>query len=434
MLRGQQIAAMSFLNAWFYESREREACLKGYAGTGKTFLIGQWIESVQARNPNLRITVMAPTNKALDVLREKCEHVNVGFATIDSFLGNRIKKNDDGETEKSRGKGQENPDLIICDEASMIKADYHTDLRRRGVRTLYVGDPVQLPPINEELSTTFQVSQTFEMTEVIRYDGAIIKAATFMRECALTKRVFTLLDVMGFRDEARTLSIIKLDALYSWALSAYKKGMDARIIAFTNADVARHNAWMHASLFPDAPLFGVGERVLVNETFELPTQNPDSKESDMLYNGEILTVTSCERNPDLDCGVVTYAVGIRRKSTPLEVDGVAVEPDHTDYVLNVPLDESHALSVHKDLTNRIWTMRRSGMQESEVRKLLELRKPLNKLAPLRHSYANTVHKSQGSTYDIAFCDWSSIYRSSDRARMMYTSMTRPSKFLVLACK
>ncbi len=433
-LKGQQPQAAEFLLNWFFQTREQEACLMGYAGTGKTHMMGYFIEKLLEAKPSMRITVMAPTNKALDVLRTKCGHLKVGFCTIDSFLGNRIKRNDDGEMDKTRGKGQENPDLIICDEGSMVKKDYHVDVQRRRVRTLWVGDPAQLPPINEDLATVFTVPMTFQMTEVVRYDGAIIKAATFLRERIESKQTFILSDILAMRDESKQITKVDMSALYDWALTAYHKGLDGRIVAFTNADVNNHNSTMHRMLFPHADLFGVGERVLVNETFELPKTDPDSEETDMLYNGETLYVTSCERNPTLACGVQTYSVGLRRKVIPLEVDGVPAEADFADFTLDVAYDEGHATAVHKDLTNQIWTMRRAGQPESEVKKLLELRKPLNKLAPIRHSYANTVHKSQGSTYDISFVDWSSVYRSQDRARMLYVALTRASKFVVLAAK
>lgn len=437
-LKGDQPQAKVFLDGWYAAgSRRQVATLEGYAGTGKTAFVGIWLESLLEKNPKLRIIVMAPTNKALDVLRSKCGHLNVAFMTIDSFLGNKIKRNDDGETEKSRGKGQENPDLICCDEASMVKKEYDTDVRNRRVKTLYIGDPAQLPPINEDLSSTFKVDDKFTMKSIIRYDGAIIKVATFLRERIESGKMFLLGDLMDFRDAERALSFIKMEDLHPWALKAVQKGLDARIVAFTNVDVNRHNAVMHRALFPTDALFGVGERVVVNETFELPgtgRTDGEQEETEMLYNGQMLTVTHCERAED-QAGVVIYNVGVRVDSadiTPLEIDGVPVERP-CDYVLQVPLDEDHMKAVHKELTNQVWAARREN-NNAEVKRLIDLRKPLNRLAPLRHSYSCTVHKSQGSTYDIAFADWSSIYQCRDRARMMYVATTRPSKFLVLASK
>lgn len=442
MIKGQQAGALQFLNTWHADRHQSLALLKGYAGTGKTWLVGHWLENyVFAKRPNAIVYILAPTNKALDVLREKCGHLGekyrLGFMTVDAFLGNRIKKNDDGETVKSQGKGAENPDLIVCDEGSMIKKEYDTSLRRRGVKTLYLGDPAQLPPINEEISSVFYITNCFEMTEVVRYDGAIIKVATFLRERIESKSIFLLNDLMQFRDTERTLSFIKMDNLYDWAIKAVQKGLNARIVAFENMTVNAHNAAIHQALFPDAPLFGVGEKVVVNETFEIPTDQVDEKGDDvtiMLYNGEMLTVTSCDFDR-YESGVAIYKVGVTGRPVPqIQVDDEPVREMIPEYVLEVAGDADHAMRVHKDLTNQIWEGRRNGLPEMKIKELLKARAPLNKLAPLRHSYACTVHKSQGSTYDIAFCDWSSIYRSQDRARMMYVGTTRPSKFLVIASR
>lgn len=434
MIKGQQKEALQFLDGWV-EGPEQLAVLKGYAGTGKTWLMGHWLERVSDRHPNWKIYVMAPTNKALDVLRGKCKDLeNVAFMTVDSFLGNKIKRNDDGETVKSRTKGQEDPDLLICDEASMIKAEYDADLRRRKVKMLYVGDPAQLPPINETLSTAFAIPNQFLMTEVVRYEGAIIKVATMLRERIDSGEMFLLSDLRELRGEDRSLSFIKMYDLHDWALKAVRKGMDARIVAFTNADVNNHNAVMHRALFPGMPLFGVGERVVVNETFEVDLGIKDTKGqamTEMLCNGEMFTVTECELADPVE-GVVICNVGVTNQLPVIREDGSLDVSELTRmHTLQVCFDETAMQAKHRELTDLIWEGRREGKND-EVKRLVRLRAPLNKLAPLRHSYSCTVHKSQGSTYDIAFCDWSSIYKSKDRAKMMYVAATRPSKFLVMA--
>jgi exodeoxyribonuclease-5 len=422
----QQALAIEFLNDWI-DSKELVACLQGYAGTGKTWLMGYWIAQLLKKYKNWRIVVIAPTNKAVDVLRSKCGDLDVEFMTIARFLGKRIKKNDDGETIKSRGKGQETPDLIICDEGSMVDNESDVDLRSKRCRLLYVGDPAQLPPINEEISNAFKVERKFLLTEIVRYDGAIIKVATFLRERIENKEMFLLGDLRQFKEDDPALTFTKLHNLHDWALSALSKGLDTRIVAFTNMDVNNHNAVMHKALFPDAPFFGIGEKVIVNETFELPgtgKSREGQEEQEMLYNGEMLTVVSCQLAEPSE-GVVIYNVGVVR--------GDKSKAASAEYILPVAFDEQQAITVHKELTNKVWELRREN-RHAEVKAVIDKRRPLNLLAPLRHSYACTVHKSQGSTYDVAFCDWTSIYQSRDRARMMYVAATRPSKYLVLAAK
>jgi exodeoxyribonuclease-5 len=53
---------------------------------------------------------------------------------------------------------------------------------------------------------------------------------------------------------------------------------------------------------------------------------------------------------------------------------------------------------------------------------------------LRHAYAITAHRSQGSTYDTAFVDWQDILTNRSRGeafRCLYVACTRPKRALVL---
>jgi AAA domain/UvrD-like helicase C-terminal domain len=430
MIKRQQAGALAFLNEWL-AGKAPVACLQGYAGTGKTWLSGYWLAQIMDANPEWHIQVLAPTNKALDVLREKCSGLNqtlVSFATCDSFLGRSIKRNDDGDIVKSQGKGHDAEELTLCDEAGMVKAEYDSALRRRAKRLLYIGDPAQLPPINEEISTSFLNCPTFLMTEVVRFDGNIIRVATMLRERIESKAIFLLQDVRNVCEiDDKSVAFTSKDNLHDWALNAIGKGMDQRIVAYTNADVTMHNRIMHRVLYPNDALYGVGERIIVNETYDL-------NDDEMLYNGEMLTVISCDRAEDV-AGVVIYDVKFQRdsdKANILEINGIG-QPQRV-YELKVPFDEQHMIEVRNGLTAEIWKLRKEQGAFQEVQKLVQLRKPLNKLAPLRHAYACTCHKSQGSTYDVTFVDWPSVFRSQDRARMMYVAATRPSKFLVLAYK
>jgi hypothetical protein len=162
----------------------------------------------------------------------------------------------------------------------------------------------------------------------------------------------------------------------------------------------------------------------VNDAYALPkgaNADPDA-EPEMLTNGTVMVVRSCAIREPEPHGVVTYDVECEH-------------PDGRVLVLPVALHEQNAKSVHKMLTDQIWTLRRklnkTGEDRVKLRELLDTRKPLNLLAPLRHAYACTVHKSQGSTYDVAFIDFSDMYRSEDRSKLMYVAVTRTSNFLVI---
>jgi exodeoxyribonuclease-5 len=428
-MTNDQLAAFAFLKRFAArDKRERPVgCLEGYAGTGKTWLVAHWLGWLTSTYPSMKVLVAAPTNKAVDVLRAKvlaqCGQLpNVDFRTLDSFLGYRIKKDDDGNRERLKvGKASEY-DIVIVDEASMVKAAMDRELRALRVCLLYVGDPAQLQPVGEEQSPAFNCDDKARMTEICRQagDSPIIQLATYLRHRVDDNAVFLLDDVRGMASDNR-ITFVRRDKVLDWAETAMDKGMDARMLAFDNVTVNGNNAAMHARRYPDAPLFGVGEKALVNEAFEV---NDDI----MLCNGELLDVLACEESGIVAEDVLVYDVKVRHPERGLTVNGEHVN----DIVLKVAGDEGHAARRHRQLTDQLYEARREG-DLKRVDAILDLRRPLLKLAPLRHAYASTVHKSQGSTYDVAFIDWGSIYRSREmRARLMYVAATRPAKYLVVA--
>lgn len=135
-----------------------------------------------------------------------------------------------------------------------------------------------------------------------------------------------------------------------------------------------------------------------------------------------MQVLECELAPAEEHGVEVYNVR-------------CTHPDGRELVLPVARYEANAKAVHKMLTEKIWALRKTpnktDAMRAELQKLLVIRKPLNLLAPLRHAYACTVHKSQGSTYDVSMVDFGDMYRSDDRTKLMYVAVTRTKNFLVM---
>lgn len=423
-----QQKAREFLNNYFascQRNRTSFAALLGNAGTGKTWLLGDWLKGLLKERPNLNIIAGAPTNKAVDVLRSKMPDLPIGFRTLDSFLGYGIKRNDDREVVRhmrDNGAGT-GVDLVVMDEGSMIKKEYHTELGRRRVPVLYSGDPFQLEPVGEPLSEALGVDSITMRQPCRQAEGnPILDLAQYLRDRIEDKGLFTLQDVRRFATpEDRRITFVNQGKVREWALTALDKGMDARILAFTNVVVDEHNAAMHHMRFPDAPLFAPGELALVNEAF-------DYSDDIKLLNGELLRVSSCEYDGQ-EAGLDVYRVYAKRLANNMEVNG-ATSGD--DLELRVAGDAVAMLRTHRQLTDDIYAHRRAGDMAAAER-LFNIRRPLNKLAPLKHSYATTVHKSQGSTYDIAFVDFPDIYKSREmRARLMYVAATRPAKFLILS--
>lgn len=135
----------------FWKSKRSLMTLGGFAGTGKTTLIGHVMNTIQDETKRpLRIAYCAFTGKAAAVLRRKLEAVNVlsdedYCGTIHGLIYSPIRKGRFVEFVKVSSLDEY--DLIIADEASMIDKRIAEDMLSFGVPILAVGDHGQLPPV-----------------------------------------------------------------------------------------------------------------------------------------------------------------------------------------------------------------------------------------------------------------------------------------------
>lgn len=172
--QAQAVRAIADRDAW----RNGHAWLAGYAGSGKTSIAPFIVEEMRAQRP----LFVAPTNKAARVLGSKVgrEAISIHKAIYyppdeapDGALGWTI--NPDGPAARA--------DLIVCDEASMVGTTLGRDLMSFGVPVVAIGDPGQLPPVQDD--PFFCVGRPdFLLTEIHRQarDNPIIALSMHIRE------------------------------------------------------------------------------------------------------------------------------------------------------------------------------------------------------------------------------------------------------------
>lgn len=146
-LTTDQKIALYKLGNWYNLNKSQVFILSGYAGTGKSTLISHFTDLVKI-NPN-EFIYAAYTGKACNVLNSKgCNARTIHHLIYDP------RKDKDGNlyfVKKDPEKLQQYK-LIIVDEYSMIGHQVYQDLLSFGIRLILVGDPGQLPPVNDYLS------------------------------------------------------------------------------------------------------------------------------------------------------------------------------------------------------------------------------------------------------------------------------------------
>jgi ATP-dependent exoDNAse (exonuclease V) alpha subunit len=125
--------------------------ISGSAGSGKTTLIKSIIEQIEkVDGSGASIVLLAPTGKATERIREKTGRSSA--RTIHSLLAGNGWLNDDFTFKRKGGKQESDVTTVIIDEASMIDLGLFATLMRaikwnNVKRLILVGDPNQLPPI-----------------------------------------------------------------------------------------------------------------------------------------------------------------------------------------------------------------------------------------------------------------------------------------------
>ena len=347
------------------------ALLTGPAGTGKTFVLNQFIR--QARADGKYVSVTATTGLAATHLGGTTIHAWAGIGVYDSLPNNFVE-----HVSKGRREIIEKTDVLIIDEISMLH-DYRLDMvdevcrlvRKRvdepfgGIQVVLSGDFFQLPPVNRNGSREggFVVNARVwrELDPVILY----------LDEQFRQHEGDTLLDILT---AMRGNSLRRHHAEKLLERTEYEppEGMDLTELHTVNVDVDRINQAKLAEL--------AGDEVL----YQRHTTGSDNYVENLqrsVLAPEVLT---------LKMGALVMAVKndpSRRYANGSIGMVVDFEPA-TDYPV-VEFRNGKVVTMQPDS----WELRDGTKKRASISQI-----------PLRLAWAITVHKSQGMTLDSARID------------------------------
>ena len=172
----------------FVNSNKKYFRLSGYAGTGKSFTIAQFMQWLQKQKINF--VAGSPTNKAVkNLIKLASENeISIEAHTVAQLLGQQPELNETtGKEEFLTGDSKIGDyDLVILDEFSMISEanfkDIDYEVNHKNTKVIFVGDPAQLPPVGEKypIVAKFPMVEA-NLDEVVRYDGTIAHVAEQIR-------------------------------------------------------------------------------------------------------------------------------------------------------------------------------------------------------------------------------------------------------------
>ena len=443
----QNIGLQQLSNFIFNKATNELFVLKGYAGTGKTTIIGVIVKNLWKAQK--KAVLLAPTGRAAKVISNYSQ--NEAFTIHKKIYVPRSEKN--GKISFVLAPNKHKKTLFIVDEASMI-SDITNQAKLFGTgallddliqyvysgfqcKLLLIGDTAQLPPVKLDLSPALNESNLelnydkevirLELDEVVRQgeDSGILFNATYLRE-AISNSYFDSFEfnLEGYKD------IVRLNDGYEI--------MDAINDAYSNlgneetALIVRSNK--RANLYNEQ----IRSRILFNENeltagdFLMIVKNnyfwlKPTSEAGFIANGdiiEVLEVFSVKelygfRFAEVKIRMVDYPK-MRPFETVLMLDTITLETP------SLPYEESNKLyqEILKDFED----------EPSSYKRFLWVKKSkyLNSLQ-VKFSYAITCHKSQGGQWNTVFVEQPYLPNGIDRdyLRWLYTAVTRAKEKLYL---
>ncbi|MEZ4857162.1 MAG: AAA family ATPase [Gelidibacter sp.] len=443
----QNIVLEQLSNFVFETSPNSLYLLKGFAGTGKTSIIGTLVSNLWETKKSA--VLMAPTGRAAKVISN--------YSGKEAFtIHKKIyfpKKDKGGGVKFVMQPNKHRNTIFIVDEASMIpdnpsdskpfeNGSLLDDLMQyvysgHHCKLLLIGDKAQLPPVKSELSPALDSNQlhmhynknviSSELDEVVRqgHDSGILMNATRLRE-VLDGQFYDAFNfnLNNYKDIVRLIDGHEI-------MDAINDAYDAEGHEET-AIIVRSNK--RANLYNKQ----IRERILLNENelttgdFLMVVKNnyfwiKPTTEAGFIANGDIIQV--------LEIFNIQELYGFRFAEVKVQmVDYPKMRPFETVLLLDTIEAESPSLT-YED-SNKLYQEVQKDYEDepSNYRKFLKIKnnKHFNALQ-VKFSYAITCHKSQGGQWNTVFVEQPYLPNGIDKEylRWLYTAVTRAKNKLYL---
>ena len=419
--------------------------LNGYAGTGKTTLVGALVGAL--KDLGIKSVLLAPTGRAAKVL---ARYAGEKALTIHKRIY-RQRTNADYESKFSLNLNPERGAVFIVDEASMLSdrssegavfgsgsllSDLVAYVRSgRGCRLILVGDSAQLPPVGSDFSPALDPAALSAygevvygtMDEVVRQESesGILFNATLVR-CMVENGLY---EIPHFELDFPDIEAIDGGEFLERLEDCYARyGRDETIvITRSNRRANRYNEGIRRNvLYAEEEIESNDMLMVVKNNYYFPEHTQDCP-MNFIANGDIARLKRLGRFEEF--------YGFRFANAVLSF------PDYDDTELDckILLDTlaSESPSLTREESTRLFYEVEKDYTEirSKLKRFREIREnPHFNALQIKFSYAVTCHKAQGGQWRAVFVDrclFGDEPMTRDLLRWLYTALTRATDKLYL---
>ena len=449
--------------------------LKGYAGTGKSYVMAgvtrylSWLGK--------EFVIIAPTGKAAKVIANKTKFK---ATTIHRIIYKFYEQDEEPIDEYLERKpdsfsylnaNSDEPDTIyIVDESSMISDKFsashigkfgsgyllqdliqYIDFKNNPQRkVIFIGDNAQLPPVRNFYSPALSENvlncvyrlacRSFELTQVVRQksESGVMKNAQTLRDAMEFEDYIDFEFDVSSQDVCRLPSVSFIDKYFDLCDGKVENTDNLTIIARTNKKVYDYVCDIRARLFfPRAPI-QVNEKVMCTNNYYAGDT--------FISNGEFGRVIKVLSAVECRCINVQEKLPSGILVTPIELQFVDLSIEFRDdygkpfllehkVLLNLMYEPTPRLegvlyqALRADFNERFFTYYKPQGDDYQ-----ELKKddPYLNFLHLKFGYAITCHKAQGSEWQHVFVDAYHHGKITKDYRWLYTAITRTSDKLYIS--
>tara|TARA_B100001063_G_scaffold246665_1_gene286881 strand:+ start:3568 stop:4989 length:1422 start_codon:yes stop_codon:yes gene_type:complete len=422
--------------------------IKGYAGTGKTTLIGHLVQ--QLSRIQKKSVLMAPTGRAAKVLSAYAGknaltiHKKIYFPKAEGVGGSVqfiLKENKHTHTifivDESSMIGDDRQQSKLFENGSLLHDLVHYVTNGEKCKLIFVGDTAQLPPVNlglspaldeQELAVQFNATvYSITLEDVVRQqaESGILFNATIIRELLVRDQFEGFkFHLEGFKDVQRIIEGNEFLELLNNALD--EDGIDQTVlIVRSNKRANLYNKNIRERiLFLESDL-AVGDQLMVvkNNYFWL---GADSQPG-FIANGDVIRINRINKNVDrYDMKFAEVSVQMVDYPNEPAFDTVLLLETLNTETANLGYEQSQLLyqKVSLDHPN----------EKSKYKRFLNVKNdPYFNALQVKYSYAITCHKSQGGQWKNVFIEQPYLPQGPNKEyfRWLYTALTRAKERLFL---
>jgi len=441
-----QKSAITNINDFVYSSSDTICVLKGYAGTGKTYIISKVVKNLwKIKKP---VILLAPTGRSAKVLSSYC---NKEAHTIHKEIY-YVRNNPSGNIDYSLKINKHKNTIFIVDEASMIstvkkneKSLFSDSLLDNIVKYVYsgfkcslliIGDLAQLPPIFSENSLSLDekfLKKNYglkvissELNEVVRQkkNSGILSLATYLRDLIeidfveeLKINLSTYNDISLIEDGDQLIDLLQ-DSYSEYGLE------ETAVIVRSNKRSNIYNKNIRGRILFNENVISVGDLMMVvkNNYYWL-----NNNRVDFIANGDIIKIEEIHSIKELygfsfaevRVAMIDYP-NLNTFETVLILDTIEINSPSLDYTsLN---------KLYTEISKDYLEIRTKYKRHLAVKK----NKYFNALQ-VKFAYSFTCHKSQGGQWESIFVEMPFLANgyNQDFFRWLYTAVTRAKNKLHL---